>query len=93
MDVGGFFCDFGAVRRHEYNFRLQSDVPALVYLRAVQFGVAVRREEGAVDVVRPLREEMSRRSPRDQVPADVEGRLHVLRVLRLCSHEGGGAES
>ena len=34
-----------------------------------------------------------RRAPRDQVPAHVEGRLHVLRVLRLCSHEGGGAES
>ena len=59
MDVGGFFCDFGAVRRHEYNFRLQSNVPALVHVRAVQLRVAVRREEGAVDVVRALREKMS----------------------------------
>ena len=34
-----------------------------------------------------------RRAPRHQVPADVEGGLHVLRVLRLCADEGGGTES
>ena len=33
-----------------------------------------------------------RRAPRDQVPAHVEGGLHVLRVLRLRPDEGGRAE-
>ena len=33
-----------------------------------------------------------RRAPRHQVLEDVEGGLHVLRVLRLCFDEGGRAE-
>ena len=65
MDVGGFFFYFeanrDAPRRHEYNFRLQGHVATLVHVRAVQFGAAVRREEGQTHVVRALRQKMPRR--------------------------------
>ena len=66
-----------------------------LFLTFSELQVRVSRPRDAVDVA--VREStrhavVRRRASRHQVPAHVEGGLHVLRVLRLCPDEGGGTE-